>query len=55
MKKGIKKEVFFTPLKITLLTNYLTAVTNVLRQEVGERMGHNRAGVQGRLSGHNGS
>lgn len=55
MKKGIKKGFFFTSLKITLLTNYLTAVTNVLRLEVGEKMGHDRAGVQGHLSGHNGS
>lgn len=36
-KKSIKKYYFSFPLKSLLFTNYLTAVTNGLRLEVGER------------------
>lgn len=32
---------------MTLLTNYLTVITNVLRLEVGERIGHDWSGDPG--------
>lgn len=37
----------FISLKITLFTNYLTVITNVLRLEVGERTGHDWSGHSG--------